>query len=213
MKRGLTAAIVAVTVLVLAGLASAGTLANSGSFDRTTTIRSTGASATESGKYYWKGDNVREDRYSVGSQLIQLKVGKTIYLCNPDAKSAMKFVLPDKMQKSVVQALAEGMGRFDPGKKVGTSKVAGFPCDVYVSSKKMGAVMTHSKVYISTDPRLPIPLKVELAIGKATQTVETRNIRLNAKISDSMFALPKGTKVTERKLGAAPAPAMPKGKK
>lgn len=212
MKRALSV-VFAAALVVVTGLAWAGGMAKSGSFQRTISIRTTGASATESENYYWSGDRLRAEKFSINGVIIQIKNGNTLYIYNPAAKEAMKAVLPSKYNKSVQQMLSEEAGTAKSGKKVGSAKVAGFDCDVYMVSKTSGGVTKSAKFYMCRDPRLPVPLKLELTLGKVIQIVETKNIKLNTSISSSMFAVPKGTKVKEQKIDPAamkPAPGGPK---
>ena len=212
MRRVLTAMGVLAAILLSAGLVSAGTLAKSGSFERVVTIKAPGASATETEKYYWSGDRLRAEKYSIGGTLIQIKNGSTLYMYNPAAKEAMKATVPSKYNQTVESMLNEEAATAKGGKKVGAAKVAGFPCDVYIMSKTAGGVTRQAKLYMSRDSRLPVPLKLEITIGKTIQTIETRNIKLNISVSSSMFTVPKGTKIKEQKIQTAPAP-KPSGKK
>lgn len=191
---------------VSACAAMAAGMAKSGSLERTMTVRTTGASAVETEKFFWKNDKLRAEKYSITGMLIQIKDGKTIYIYNPSGKEAMKAVMPDKAAKTVQQMLAEESVSIKGGKKVGTAKVAGFACDVYMLSKKVGGMTRSAKAYLCTDSRLPIPLKMEITMGKITQIIETKNIKLNTNLADSMFVLPKGTKVTVQKAAAPTAP-------
>lgn len=213
MKKALTAVLAAAAVVTFAGVAMAAGMAKSGSLERVVTIKSVGASATESEKFYWEGDRLRSEKYSVNGMVVQIKDGRTIYLFSPERKEAMKATLPEKAAQSVQQMLAAEAGSVKGGKKVGRAQLSGFNCDVYVLSKTVGGITSRAKIYLSTDPRLPIPMKMEVTMGKTVQTVETRNVKLNSNISDSMFTLPKGTKVKEQKIAPAPAPGAPKGKK
>ncbi len=211
MKRVLAAVCVVTALGVFAGLAWAGTMAKSGSFERVVTIRATGASAMETEKYYWSGDRLRAEKYTITGTLIQIKNGNSLYIYNPSAKEAMKATLPAKYSKSVQDMLSEEAAAAKGGKKVGSAKIAGFPCDVYIVSKSSGGAIKRAKLYMSKDPRLPVPLKLEITMGKVTQTIEVKNIKLNISISSTKFAVPKGTKIKEQKITAAPAP-MPSGK-
>jgi outer membrane lipoprotein-sorting protein len=213
MKRALTVVSAAAALVVFTGLAWAGGMANSGSFQRTINIRTTGASAMESENYYWSGDRLRAEKYSINGMIIQIKNGNTLYLYNPAAKEAMKAVLQAKYNKTVQAMLSEEAGAAKSGKKVGSTKVAGFACDVYMVSKSAGGVTKRAKLYMCRDPRLPVPLKLELTIGKVSQTIETKNIKLNPSISSSMFSLPRGVKVTEQKMNPSAFKPAPGAKK
>ena len=188
---------------VLAGPAFSAGLAKSGFMERVVITRNVGASLTQTEKYYWEGDRLRSERYGMEGLLVEIKNGKTFYLYNPAGKEAVKTIIPDKYARSVQQILGEQSGSPKGGKKVGTKKVAGFDCDVYVLSKTVGGVSRSGKLYVSKDPRLPIALKIEITMGKGSQIVETRNVKLNINVPDSMFALPRGTKITEKKASAS----------
>lgn len=188
---------------VLAGPAFSAGLAKSGFMERVVTTRVVGASLTETEKIYWEGDRLRSEKYGVERVLVEIKNGKTLYLYNPAGKEAVKTIIPDKYARSVQQILGEQGGSPKGGKKVGTKKVAGFDCDVYTLTKNVGGISRSAKLYVSKDPRLPIALKIEITMGKGSQIIETRNVKLNINVPDSMFAPPKGTKITERKASAS----------
>lgn len=204
--------VVALVGLVV-GSANAAGLAKSGSMERVVTTKNVGASSVESEKYYWEGDRLRNEKYTIGGVLVQIKNGRTLYMYDPAGKQAIKTTLPDELAKSVGQMLMEQAGPVTGGKKVGAAKVAGIACDVYMISKTEGNEPRTAKVYVSTDPRLPIPLKIEITMGKGSQIVETRNVTLGGNIPDSLFSIPKGTKVTEKKLTAPPSQPPPAGAK
>ena len=201
-----------VAALLLAGQALSAGLAKSGYMERVITTRNVGASATQTEKYYWEGDRLRSEKYSVEGQMVQIKNGRILYLYSPTDKEAVKVLLPDKLNMSVQQMLQEQSGSAKGGKKVGVKRVSGFDCDVYMLSKTVGGVKRSAKLYVSTDPRLPIALKIEITMGKGSQVVESKNIKLNMNVPDSLFALPKGTKVVEKKVNA-PGQAAPGGAK
>lgn len=195
------------------GSANAAGLAKSGSMERVVTTKNVGASAIESEKYYWSGDRLRNEKYTIGGLLVQIKNGRTLYMYDPAGKEAIKTTLPDRLAKSVEQMLMEQAGPVAGGKKVGAGKIAGIDCDVYMMSKVEGGQRKSAKVYVSKDPRLPIPLKIEITMGKGSQIVETRNVRLNVSVSDSMFSVPKGTKITVKTLPPPSSKTPPAGKK
>jgi len=193
-------ALAALAVGTIVGSTNAAGLAKSGSMERVVTTKNVGASAVESEKFSWSGDRLRNEKYTVGGVLVQIKNGRTLYMYDPVGKEAIKTTLPDQLAKSVEQMLMEQAGPVTGGKKVGAAKIAGIDCDVYMMSKVEGGRRKSAKVYVSKDPRLPIPLKIEITMGKGSQIVETRNVRLNVSVPDSMFSVPKGTKITVKAL-------------
>ena len=199
--------------LAISGVVWAAGIAKSGYLERTETAKNTGAMEMSTVKMYWEGDNFRMEEYSVQGMVVQIKNGRNIYIYNPSLKKAMKQVLPEGAQ--TVQQLLAGMGGpVNGGKKVGSAKVAGFTCDVYTVAapgKKAGG---STKIYISTNPQLPIMLKRQTAQGSRSISSDTKVVKLNYNVPDSMFTLPKGTKIETAKTGgpAAPNAQPPAGK-
>lgn len=199
--------------LLLIGIGSAisAGLAKSGYLERVITSRNTGASSMQTEKMYWEGDRIRMERYSVAGLSVQIKNGNTLYMYSPAEKKAIKITASGKESRTVQDMLQMIAGSTKGGKKVGAGTVVGIKCDVYmipVPGSKMSA-----KVYVSTDSRLPLPLKMQMSTGSGSQTIETRKLKLNYNVPDSMFSLPKGTKIEEKKLPQAPKVQPPAGRK
>lgn len=203
-NKAILIATAAVLLTTIAGSALAGELAKSGFIERTVSVKNTGASGSETVKIYWEGDRIRVEKYTIHGLVVDIKDGRTLYLYNPAGKKAAKTVVPEKYARTV-QDMIEGMtGPMKGGKKVGSSTVAGIKCDVYSVT---GKVKGHSaKVYVSTDPRLPVPLKLVESMGNLSRTIETRLVKLNYNVPDSMFTIPKGVKVEESKFPTPQAP-------
>lgn len=186
----------------LAGLVMSASIAKSGYVERVVTMKNVGASSMETVKIYWEDDRMRMENYTVAGLGVQIKDGRTMILYQPDKKTAIKTVVPEKYAKSVQQMLAEQTNAAKGGKKTGTAKVAGILCNVYTFS---GGKNGTGQLFVSTDPRFPMPLKEVITVGSAVRTVETKVVRLNQDIPNSMFVLPKGTKVKEEKFPERPS--------
>lgn len=186
----------------IADFAMSASIAKSGYVERVVTTKNVGASSMETVKIYWEDDRMRMENYTVAGLGVQIKDGRTMILYQPDKKTAIKTVVPDKYAKSVQQMLTEQTNAVSGGKKTGTAKVAGIPCDVYTFAGSKGG---SGKLYVSTDPRFPMPLKEVITVGTALRTVETKVVKLNQDIPNSMFVLPKGTKVKEEKFPEQPS--------
>lgn len=187
---------------VVAEWAISAGIAKSGYVERVVTMKNVGASSMETVKIYWEDDRMRMENYTVAGLGVQIKDGRTMILYQPDKKAAVKTVVPEKYAKSVQQMLAEQTNAAKGGKKTGTAKVAGISCNVYTFTGSKGG---SGKLYVSTDPRFPMPLKEVVTVGTAVRTVETKVVKLNQDIPNSMFALPKGTKVKEEKFPEQPS--------
>lgn len=196
----------AIAIFTIAGVSHAAGLAASGSLFQTQTIRNTGASLTSTKKMYWKGDNVRIEQYTIDGLNVEIKKGREIYQYIPEQKAALKIVVPADKAVTVQQLLQSEAKAPSGGKKIGTKLVAGIKCDVYSLSRNGQS----AKVYMSTDPRFPLPLMTEVKAGTVTQVTETKSIKLNASISNTLFTLPKGTKVKVQSL-TAPKPSTRSG--
>lgn len=155
------------------------------------TVRNTGASITSTTKIYWKNDNLRIEKYAVSGSTIQIKHGRDFYVYVPAQKAAQKVVVSAGQMMSVEQMFKNKMKITEGGKKIGAGLVAGVTCDIY----SIPAKGRSSKVYVSTDSRFPIPLKIETTAGSMSEVSDTTSLKLNTSISDSMFTLPKGTKL------------------
>ena len=168
-------------------------IAKSGSLTQIVTQKNTGASKTETTKVFWEGSRMRVERYSLLGLFIELQDGSTIFLYSPKDKSAIKSTSKNAISvQSRLQAMAKSSAK---GKKVGMGTVSGVKCSVYTASSGKG----RAKWYQSDDSRFPLILKTSITIGSANELTEVHDLKLNSNISDRLFQLPKGVKVTEAK--------------
>jgi hypothetical protein len=191
---------------VSAGFAAG--LATSGYLVQEQSARNTGASLSTTTKIYWKNDNMRIETYSVEGVSIQIKDGPVVYQYIPEMKMAMKVTLPPGPQRSVKKFLETQMSLPSGGKKVGSAVVAGLKCNVFSVPAQKGT----SRVYISSDPRFPFRMKGEANYNSLHQVSETKIIKLNSSVPDSMFKLPSGTKIQTQKALSPSIQPSPKGR-
>jgi hypothetical protein len=179
-------------------------LAKSGVWDRIITIKKPGCSASTTLKTYWKGNNKRTEQLAVQGVTVDIKRGSTRYTYVPAKKAAIRMVVPQKyaskdvsVQKELELMAAQTKATVRKAKKIGSATVAGIKCDVYkVLMPKGGTV----RIYVSADPRFPLPLRTVASVGRESETTETRSIKLGGDVPDSMFSVPKGVKVREVKM-------------
>ena len=82
-------------------------------------------------------------------------------------------------------------------KKVGSANIACLKCDIYeISVPKAGSM----KFYVSTDPRFPMALKSVMTAEGSSQINDTKSLKLNVNVSDSMFQVPKDVEVQDEKI-------------
>ncbi|MHB1001390.1 MAG: DUF4412 domain-containing protein [Armatimonadota bacterium] len=195
--------IISLCVIILSILISgvyAANLAKSGYWERVITTRNTGASSIVTRKTYWKGNKKRTEVYTIKGTIVEIKDGRTLYTYILSGKEAEKVVIPEKLSISVQQEMQANAAVPKNAKKTGTTSIKGYKCNIYKISAS-GAKMT---LYMSTDSRFPLPIKSETTVGKAVEITDTKVLKLNTTVSDSLFVLPKGIKVTERKVKELP---------
>jgi outer membrane lipoprotein-sorting protein len=198
-------------LLGISALASA-QLPKSGYIERIETNKNVGASSMQTIKMYWEGDRQRTERYTVRGVIVQIQSGQAFYLYDPAQNRALKTTVPANEAKSVQEMLKEMTTPPKDGKKVGKAKVRAFDCDVYSVSMPKAAKGHGAKVYVSKDKRFSAVMKIELTAGPKSDTMEVRAMKLNYNVPDTMFALPKGVKVEEKKFEPLPKgqPKLPK---
>lgn len=201
---------VGVVVLLAAEMASAAGIAASGIMEQTQTLRNTGVLVSTTNKVYWSGERLRSEQYGMDGVLIEIKNGKDIYEYTPATKSAVKITLQSDKGMTVQDVLLKTMNSLQPTSKIGSAKIAGIPCTVYNATIPGAKFAYKAKVWISSDARWPLPLKLDITMGSKRQITEIKNIKFNATISSTMFTVPKGTKVKVQKLTMPKLPAAKK---
>ncbi|HET6453513.1 MAG TPA: hypothetical protein VFI02_03835 [Armatimonadota bacterium] len=187
--------------VLLAGQAQSAGLAKSGFIERVMTVKNTGASSMETSKLYWEGNNLRMEQYTTAGLVVNIRKGQVLYIYSPAEKKAVKTTIPAGQGGSVQQFIEKMSSPVKGAKKVGTATVIGIKCDVFSASEKGSS----AKLYISTDPRLPTLLKSQETSGALSRSVETKQLKLNYNVPDTMFSLPKGVTVKEEKFPTPPA--------
>jgi hypothetical protein len=160
-------------------------------------------------KIWFKGQKFRvENSTPMGSQ-VTLGGPGGVFMLMPGSKEAMKLPA-QKPPKGGVAGLPFGdMARFKQQKKVGSEKVGAYMTDIYEQSidVKMpgGGPGQKGSTRTWVTPSLPVPVKVVTKMPPSFQTTTVlKSAQLNAAVADSMFQLPKGTKVHA-------GPAFPRG--
>jgi outer membrane lipoprotein-sorting protein len=164
-------------------------------------------------KIWFKGQKFRiQNDTPMGNQLTVGGPGG-VFVLMPGSKEAMK--LPNRMPaKGGVPGLPFGdMARFQHQKKVGSEKVGAYTTSIYeqnIDIKMPGAAQKGStRTWVS--PTLPVPVKVVTKMPPNFQTTTVlKSVQLNVPVADSLFELPKGTKIrTQSSFPGAPPGGPP----
>jgi outer membrane lipoprotein-sorting protein len=178
----------------------AATLPASGQFDATSTISAPHVTVKISQSITFKGDNFRIDsgRPIDLIPFSRIRNNGTVYSYLPNDQTAMREPSANKTESLQADLLAQKNQFVTGATKSGKDTVAGFPCDVYMEPAQENGNVT-MKVWVSADPKFPFVMKTEEVHHKegVTETLEISNVRLSSLISDTVFALPKDTKVVD----------------
>lgn len=207
-----------VAVGVLAVSAALAGLPRSGQLQQVTTRRMGGKTQTIIQDIKWSGSKFRMEGSFGGRKTIIIGDGKTAYFYDPAAKQATAGKQSQLMGPGgtiMNGAIASAKAGIKRGKKIGSQRVNGFNCDVYIATMPMGNGKIVKKSWINKDPNLPIEVKSTVTANGNTVDSIVRNVKLGVKLPNSLFALPKGTKIIEHPqmpmMGPHGRPGMPKG--
>jgi outer membrane lipoprotein-sorting protein len=89
------------------------------------------------------------------------------------------------------------------GKKVGTEKVAGYLCDVYLNETPQGK----QKVWLAKDLGVPLLLRAQFTGAMGSMELVAESVKTNAKIEESLFRLPAGYSITKPPAGPPGGPS------
>lgn len=198
--------------------AASAALPKSGQFDEVSTISASRLTVKITKTVTFKGNNYRIDSRRIDlipySRILD---NGTIYSYLPDEQAAMRMPAADQEPSLPDQLLAQKEQVEHDGTRSGADTVDGFACEIYSQPAPSGEDAT-IRVWVSKDPRFPFIVKTLSIDHKqgVTDTEEIANVKLNAPISDTVFALPKDTKIMDAPTngasgdnGASGGPAPP----
>jgi outer membrane lipoprotein-sorting protein len=136
---------------------------------------------------------------------LRMKMGPVVQIM--DGRNQLTFSTDDPQRRLAVSALPKDLQNADTAlllnrviappsqwkrKKVGTAKVLGYPATIYqVTVPDTQQVL---KIWITTKPGGPIPLKQTMSDASGSITTEVVSLQINPKLSDSLFSAPAGYK-------------------
>jgi len=188
--------------LALAGALHAQGLPKFGRMEQEQTIGGQGKGMTLTTSIYWKANKVRiESRSPLGDRIVIFD-GSTTYIYMPAMNTAVK-----EKQKLDLATLSKTMtqqvGNLKKGKKVGTQKILGYPCDIYTGSDAKSKATY--KVWIMQGAT-GIPLKATVQSSQGNMSLNVKKLDLKNSPKDSLFQLPKGAKIQEAPQGGMGMP-------
>jgi outer membrane lipoprotein-sorting protein len=160
-------------------------------------------------KMWFKGQRRRQEVVTPQGPQVQLILPEAVYLMTPGSKEATKI----PPQAGVKANKANPFGDIEQlkrgSKKVGSEKVGSYDAEIWehtaeVSDKLSGkSDKVSSRFFIA--PGVPVPVKIVQVTPMGLMVTELKQFRTNIAIPDTMFQLPKGTKVsTSRRPASGP---------
>ena len=206
-RSGIVALGIAGALLLAEGSVLADSTPKSGQFDQVETVTTPLVSLKSTSHVTFKGDEFRiegtdlspDHNYALNDTIDD---GQSYYLYYPDASTALRAPITEKPESTLDTLRDQTEAKLQGAAKTGETSVNGFDCDVYSQSLPGGSKV---QLYQSKDPRFPYIVKTLLTNpGQGvTRTYEIQNVKLDAAVNDSLFTLPKGTKIVEQPAGAA----------
>lgn len=186
MKRGISQALVGFVgifvLLVFVGMVFAQSL-SSVVYDSTMSF--TGMPTMQSTTYL-KDKKFRFEMNMPNQKMIYIFDGNNAYMYMPNLGTAMKMPA-DKIKEQMAESKDTIDYRNIPGlKKIGDETVEGMACEVFTYTRSEAT----AKIWVSKD--IDFPIKSEVHSKDGAVVTLNKNIRKNASIEDSMFALPPG---------------------
>jgi hypothetical protein len=149
-----------------------------------------GAMATES-ELWMKGPKIRIVTTTMGMKMNVVKSGDFVYQWQDGQTTGMKMPLgarqPGNLSGDYVSRIDEVRAK---GKKVGSEKVAGHPCDVYEYTETSENGRTAKQKYWLAKDLKNFPVKLVADVGVTKMTTINSDIDLGASVPDSMVTPP-----------------------
>lgn len=213
-------------VLALAGVLALGVGAaaqakKTASFTVTAVHSGTGVQMTVTSKVWITPTQARADvKHPLQGEVRFLVSNGYFYQLDPKTKTGVRGPIPPEMAKSkdnfqllVGQFAFDATNAIKVADKVRTETVSGIKCDVYAKTATQGDAKRSITIWMpqKQNPKFPIKAiktdKVTKPGASVTQTdiITLSNVKVNAAIPASIFAVPAGYKITAGK----PAPPKP----
>jgi|SRR5688500_3254312 len=205
--------------LCVLGTVFAGTVAAAG---KSATFKVTAVQSTPQGQVtmtssVWiTATQARADmHHPLGGDMRVLVTNGSFYQLDPRTKQGVKAKLPPAVANSkdnfdfLISRMAfNGAPILDKAKKIKTQTVAGYLCDVYTHTISKEGRTRKITLWLpqKMSPRFAVKALVDSSIkkpgvtAKETLSVTLSQIKLNAAIPGSIFAIPAGYKVVEGKV-------------
>jgi outer membrane lipoprotein-sorting protein len=206
-------------------ICAAGAAGRSAQFTVTAVQSSPQGQVTMTSKVWVTESQARADlKHPLGGDMMVLLTDGAVYQLSPKDKQGIKGKLPPEIKPGqdnfdrFIRSLAfNGSEVVKSAKKVGTGTVAGFPCDIYRQSETKQGSTRSIQVWMpqKMNPRFALKAIIETSVKKPgvsmkeTLNVTLSNVKVNAPIPASVFAVPKGYKITEGKVQAPGKPGGP----
>lgn len=168
-------------------------LANVASFVVTSVLAPNGGSkVTQTFRVEIKGNKARLDYSDPATGDVQyLANEKGVFFVIPANKTAVKQNIKGGVEQALQVAFAQANEQLKTAKKIGETTVNGMPADIFKDAS------SGTTIYVGKKPGFRLPLKTLITNEGGSRTITVTNIKINPKIAEARFALPKGMQIVD----------------
>lgn len=168
-------------------------LANAASFTVNSVLMPKGGSkVTQTFRVEVKGNKARMDYSDPATGNVQyLANEKGVFFVIPANRTAVKQSIKGGVEQALQVAFAQANEQLKTAKKVGVTTVNGMPADIYKDAS------SGTTIYVGKKPGFRLPLKTLITNEGGSRTITVTNIKINPKLAETRFALPKGMQIVD----------------
>jgi outer membrane lipoprotein-sorting protein len=168
-------------------------LANAATFTVTSVLAPKGGSkTTQTFRVEIKGNKARLDYSDPATGDVQyLANEKGVFFVIPANRTAVKQNIKGGVEQALQVAFAQANEQLKTAKKIGQTTVNGMPADIFKDAD------SGTTIYVGKKQGFRLPLKTLISNEGGSRTITVSNIKINPKITEARFALPKGMQIVD----------------
>lgn len=212
---GRWATVIAAAVIVACGPAHSAPAPVAGVYEYEIEMSANGQPGQKMSQKIWvKGARIRRETQTPKGTQTVINAPDGMIVLVPGKNEAMKMPLPPGAAANATGAMFPDLAKVKKMKKVGSEKVGTYMATIHEETMTMNKPgmpggQNTTRFWVADGVRVPVKISNKNSMVQMTMTL--KSAQPNAAVPDSMFAVPKGTKVIERSMQQMMQPA-PKGK-
>jgi len=215
-RPGRWAAVIAAGMIVAAAPVRSAPAPVAGIYEYEVELTSEGKPSNKMAQKIWvKGPHIRRETDTPRGKQVVINNPDAMIMLIPGTNQAMKVPMPPGSKINPANSMFPDMGKVKQMKKAGKEKVGPYNAEIHEETQTMnrqgmppGQVTT--RFWIADG--VPVPVKITNKTPKMLMSMTLKSAQPNAPVPDSMFELPKGTKIIDRPTQQMQPTAPPKTK-